>query len=189
MSEFWKAGSEIEDIVKELIPEYHGHLVDAEFCFVYKDKASQAEIEAGHVATIKKVSGVWKTLTEGKDFVILITYALWNELSTVEQRAMIDMALESAVVKLDKDGNEKLTEDGRPEFTLKAYDVVGHSAVIKRYGLDVFSKIGECARAAMATDTSITNVTPDEVESDEQPATDKSTGKTRKAKAGSQLLQ
>lgn len=152
MSDFWPVGKEITDLAGELIGKYHPEIATANFAFLYKDKASASEIESGQVGVSKKVSGMWHTLTGEKDFVVVITYDLWNELSTVEQTAMLDSALESCVVKKDKDGEDKLDDDGNPEWALKPHDIVGHSAIIARYGLDVFTKIGECARAAILKD-------------------------------------
>lgn len=149
--EFWTAGKEITDLAEELIGKYHTEIATASMVFLYRDKASPAEIESGQVAIVKRVTGVWNTLTE-KDYVFLITYELWNELSSVEQTAMLDSALESCVVKKDKDGEDKIGDDGNPEWALKPHDIVGHSAIIARYGLDVFTKIGECARAAILKD-------------------------------------
>lgn len=189
MGEFWVAGSEITDLAEELIGKYHPDLAVADFAFLYKDKASAAEIDAGQVGVAKKVSGMWHTLTGGKDFVVVLTYSLWNGLSNIEQTAMLDMALESCVIKLDKDGNPKKDEDDNPEWAIKPYDIVGHSAIISRYGLDVFTKIGECTRAAMSKDNTTADLTQKEEDSDEPSTTDRGTAKTRKAKAGSQLLQ
>jgi hypothetical protein len=152
MAEFWAVGKEITDLAGELIGKYHPEIATASFAFLYKDKASASEIESGQVGVAKKVSGMWHTLTDGKDFVIVITYDLWNELSSVEQTAMLDSALESCVVKKDKDGEDKLDDAGNPEWAIRPHDIVGHSAIIARYGLDVFTKIGECARAAILKD-------------------------------------
>ena len=183
MSEFWAAGKEITDLAEELIGKYHTEIATASFAFLYKDKAAASEVEAGQVGVAKRVSGMWNTLTE-KDYVIVITYDLWNELSTIEQTAMLDSALESCVVKKDKDGEDKLKEDGSPEWAIKPHDIVGHSAIIARYGLEVFTKMGECVRAAALKDridgaeevTTVTEVT-------NEP--DGGATKTRKSKKGS----
>jgi hypothetical protein len=149
--EFWKAGTEIEDLAKELIANYHSEIATSSICYLYKDKATPSEIEAGQVGVAKRVTGVWNTLTE-KDFLIILTYPLWNDLSSLEQKAMLDMALESCTIKLDKDGNEKVDEGGHFEWAIRPYDIQGHGKVISRYGLEVFNKIGECARAAALKD-------------------------------------
>lgn len=185
MADFWAAGSEITDLAQELIGKYHPEIATADFAFLYKDKASAAEVDAGQVGVAKKVSGMWHTLTGGKDFVIVLTYSLWNDLSNVEQTAMLDMALESCVVKKDKDGEDKLDDDGNPEWAIKPYDIVGHSSIISRYGLDVFTKIGECTRAAMAKDKD-DNVS-DGADDDADTAT--STTKSGKASKRGALLQ
>ena len=151
MSEFWAAGKEITDLAEELIGKYHTEIATATMVFLYRDKASPAEIESGQVAIVKRVTGVWKTLTE-KDYVFLITYELWNELSTIEQTAMLDSALESCSIKLDKDGNEKLDEEGNFEWVIRPHDIVGHSKTISRYGLEVFTKIGECIKTVSLKD-------------------------------------
>jgi hypothetical protein len=191
--EFWAAGKEITDLAEELIGNYHTEIATASMVFLYRDKASPAEIESGQVAIVKRVTGVWNTLTE-KDYVILITYELWNGLSSVEQTAMLDSALESCVTKKDKDGNEKLDEHGNPEeWAIKPHDIVGHSAIIARYGLDVFTKIGECVRDAATkdkADTSDNTVTAQkgsddlisEEEENDRPISDGSTKKSGKVK-------
>ncbi len=183
--EFWKAGDEIEDLAKELIANYHPEISTAEICYLYKDKATPSEIEAGQVGVAKRVTGVWNTLTE-KDFLIILTYPLGTDLSSLEQKAMLDMALESCTIKLDKDGNEKVDEEGHFEWAILPYDIQGHGKIISRYGLEIFAKIGECARAAALKDRiddedeAVKNDTVEEVKDDSVSTGGKT--KTRKTK-------
>ena len=151
MAEFWKAGNNVENLAKDLIAKYHNEIATSEICYLFKDKATPSEIEAGQVGVAKRVTGVWNTLTE-KDFLIILTYPLWNDLSSLEQKAMLDMALESCTLKLGQDGEEKINDAGEFEWTLRPYDILGHGKIISRYGLDVFTKIGECTRAAILKD-------------------------------------
>jgi hypothetical protein len=186
--EFWVAGKEIMELAEELVAKYHSEIATASMIFLYRDKASPAEIESGQVAIVKRVTGVWNTLTE-KDYVILVTYNLWNELSTIEQTAMLDSALESCIVKKDKDGEDKLNDDGSPEWAVKPHDIVGHSSIIARYGLDVFTKIGECVRSITTQPTAADAANESEYDdgevTDGKSVPDAGRKGTRKVKAGS----
>lgn len=151
MADLWYAGKDVINDAKELLGQYHPEVATANFSFVFKDKASTAEIEAGIVATAKKVSPLYKLLSKDDlDFVVVIAKPLWDELSLDEQKAHLDSALCSCSAKIDEDGEFKLDENGNAIFCLRQYDLQGHSEVLARYGVDAFSSVGERLKYAIS---------------------------------------
>lgn len=151
MGDLWYAKSDVVDIAKELLGEFHPEVATANFAFVFKDKASTAEIESGIVATAKKVSPLYKLLSKDDlDFVVIIAAPLWDELSATEQKAHLDSALCSCSVKIDEDGEFKLDTSGEVIFTIRQYDLQGHSEILSRYGVDVFAEVGSRIKSALA---------------------------------------
>lgn len=157
MSDFWYAGKEVVDVAKELLGQHHPEVATANFAYVFKDKASNAEAEAGIIATAKKVSPLYKMLSrDDLDFIIIISADIWSELSLDEQVAHLDSALCSCSVKLNDEGDFKLDDQGNSIFCLRPFDLQGHSEIIARHGIDVFSEVGERLKYA------ITKSSPDE---------------------------
>ena len=151
MAELWDASGTVEDTVKDLLGKYHPEVAAASFGYVFKDKAAQAEIEAGIVATAKKVPPIYKLLTKDDlDFVIVIAKDAWDELDTDEREAHLDSALCSCSAKLDEHGDFKVDAAGNPIFCLRAFDLQGHSEVLARYGIDTFAEVGARIKAAMS---------------------------------------
>ena len=145
----WDAGSEVEDTAKELLGAFHSEVATANFAYLFKAKASTAELEAGIVAQAKKVPPMFKVLTDDLDFVIMIAKPLWDELSPTERKAQLDSALCSCTAKLNEHGDFKTDEAGNPIFCLKQYDLQGHSEVLARYGIDTFAEVGSRIKSAL----------------------------------------
>lgn len=150
MSDVWKAGQDVEDIAKDLLGQFHPEVSVANFSYVFREKGSNAEVEAGIVCVAKKVPPLYKLLTKDElDFVILIDKMQWDELSPNERRAHLDSALCSCSVKIDEHGEEKLDASGNPIYVLRPYDLQGHSEVLQRYGVDVFAAVGLRIKSAL----------------------------------------
>jgi hypothetical protein len=150
MAEVWDAKGAVEDTAKDLLGKYHPEVAAASFGWIFKDKASLAEMEAGIVATAKKVPPVYKLLSKDDlDFVIIISKPLWDELSPAEQVAHLDSALCSCTAKVDEDGEFKVDDAGNPIFCLRQFDLQGHSEVLARYGIDAFAEVGSRIKAAL----------------------------------------
>jgi hypothetical protein len=186
MSEFWMAEQGIADRAKELIGKHHPEIATAEISYLFKDAASASEIESGQVCIAKKVTGIWKTLTNETDFVIILASDLWTELSTTQQTAMLDSALTSCTIKVDENGDQKIDKAGNPMWAIRPQDIVAHSSIIQRYGLEVLKDAGDCVRSFV--DVKVVD-TPDESEYDDGVADGNipngGTKKTRRSKAAS----
>ena len=151
MSDFWYAGKEVVKMATELLGQHHPEVATANFGYVFKDKASNTEAEAGIVATAKKVSPLYKMISrDDLDFIVVISADIWSELSLEEQVAHLDSALCSCSVKLNDEGDFKLDDQGNPIFCLRPFDLQGHSEIIARHGIDVFSEVGERLKYAVS---------------------------------------
>lgn len=148
MADFWKVSETIEQQAQDLLARYHPEVVTANFAYIFKDKPSPTELDAGIVAVAKKVSPMYKMLTEDLDFVIVICKAMWDELSPSEQTAHLDSALCSCTARLDDSGDFKVDDAGNPIFALRAYDLQGHSEALMRHGIDTFAEVGLRIKAA-----------------------------------------
>jgi hypothetical protein len=153
MSELWDASGAVKDTIEDLLGKHHPEVATASFGYVFKDKAAQAEVEAGIVAMAKKVPPIYKLLTKGDlDFIVVIAKDMWDELEPEEQEAHLDSALCSCSAKLDEHGDFKVDAAGNPIYCLRAFDLQGHSEVLARYGIDTFAEVGARIKAAMAKD-------------------------------------
>jgi|WetSurMetagenome_2_1015567.scaffolds.fasta_scaffold234266_2 hypothetical protein len=150
VSKPWLASDEVVDLANELIANHHSALAGAEIAYVMKQKATPAEAEQGLVCTAKKITPLMSVLCGEKDFVVLIAYNLWNELSSDHQRAMLDSALCSCSARIE-DGDFVLGDDGHPIWTIKNYDVVAHSEILMRYGVSVLQEAGKRIKEAVKT--------------------------------------
>lgn len=162
MADVWEAGSDVEDIAKELLGEFHTEVATANFGYAFKEKASVAEMEAGIVAKAKKVSPLMRVFTDELDFVIEIAKPLWDELSPNERKAQIDSALCSCSAKLDEHGEFKVDVSGNPIYVIKQYDLQGHSEVLARYGVDTFAEVGSRIKSALKKSQEVEDDEPED---------------------------
>lgn len=146
---FWAADDSVVNKAKDLLGRYHPDVATANFAICFKDRAGAAEAESGTVAVAKKVSPMYKALTDDLDFIILIAKPLWDDLSPYEQEAHLDSALCSCTAKIDEDGEFKVDESGNFLFCLRSFDLQGHSEVLARYGVDAFSSVGSRIKSAL----------------------------------------
>jgi hypothetical protein len=149
--EFWSVEKDVVELSESLIGKYHAHLSTARIVIMYRDKASAAELESNQICVAKKVSGVYATLTE-KDFLILVTYPLWIELSEEQKQAALDVALTSCNIKLDENDEPKLDDTGNPIWQIKPFNLICHGECVKRWDINMFEKISECIKDTLAKD-------------------------------------
>ena len=156
MSDFWIADKSIIEEVNELVAEYHPEIAPAKIAVVFKEAASKKEVEAGQVCTAKLIGGIYKTLTNDTNFVILIAQDLWLELSESQRRAMLDSALESCTVKV-VDGEEVIDAAGNPIYVIRPFDIVAHSSIVERHGgLSILTDISKCLKGIDSPEDSTT---------------------------------
>jgi hypothetical protein len=182
MSEYYQADATIIKMAEELIANFHPEVSDASFGFFIKAKTSKNDVERGIVCSAKKVSPLYNVIT-GLDFIIILSGDLWLPLSETEKKIKLDSSLTCCAVKMNEEGDEKLTEDGRPIYELTPPDLVEHIKILDRYGLQAVSSIEDKLRKLCQT-------TKNEDEYDdegdhEQPVSGKGKKGTRKTATGS----
>jgi hypothetical protein len=115
-----------EEIAKELLPKYHPSLVNCNIAFLYKNKSIKQRGKEV-VATAKK-SGILLKAISDYDFIIIISYEAWNNLSDKQKYFVVDDALEHCFVDTDDSTGETVTK-------IVNHDFSGFSNVIKRNGI------------------------------------------------------
>ena len=115
----------IEELAKELIAEFHSHLVNANIAYLWKNKKIT---KSGRtvIATAEKCSPKVKALCD-YDFIIVVSAPAYNDLTDKQRRAVIDHELEHCLVD-DNDAGEKVTK-------IVAHDVEEFGSIILRHGL------------------------------------------------------
>jgi hypothetical protein len=134
--EIIKTDHEVYNMIGELISQFHSQLADAKIvcCWMYDIKPDKdGNLRLGQCM---KAGGVHREI-HGYDFIILLNYNVWNnvEYTSEQKKAQLDHELTHADVTLDKDGEEKLDEKGRPVWRVRKHDVEDFSEIIKRYGV------------------------------------------------------
>lgn len=115
-----------EEIAKQLIPEDHPEVANAEILYLFTDKTVKRRGKV-QLARTMKASDLIDHLSGGADFVIVFSSEPWAALSEEQRVALVDHQLCYCDMKTDKDGNEG--------FTLRAADFEGFTANIERHGL------------------------------------------------------
>lgn len=122
-----KSGT-VEKIAVELIPKYHTHLVNAKIGYLFRNKPIK---KGGKIvlATAEKCSTKSRYLT-GYDFLLVVNYENWNNLTDKQKYAVIDHELCHMHIDDDETGE---SED--PKYSIIAHDCDEFYAVISRHGL------------------------------------------------------
>ena len=115
----------VEEIAKELIPKYHSWLACAEIAYLFCNKEITKSGKKV-VATAEKTSKKVKTLC-GKDFVLTVSYPIWNDLERNIKLAVVDHELMHMLIDDDDQGNQKCS--------IIPHDYEEFHAIIKRHGL------------------------------------------------------
>lgn len=136
MAEYWKA-DEPRDIAERLLGN-HPTVANADFLFVFKDKATKRNGEpvVGRAYTIpdKYKPGMERDY----DFIILIGEDVWRELSPKTKNARMDHLLACCI------GEEK-ESTGEMKYKTRKPTVSGFPEVIARHGInwdDQLNKLG-----------------------------------------------
>lgn len=125
----------VTDIGKEVIAAHHPHLTHVRVDFVVRDNTPTANGKE-RWGSARKIGGLTAFLADSDEvgdefFLIEIAGPVWNTLSSVERRALIDHELCHCHVELmDPDDS---TSDLK--LTLKKHDFEEFNAIIERHGL------------------------------------------------------
>ena len=120
----YEPASEVEKIARELIGQYHSHLVEAVIHYLFRKGPWTAQNRETW-GKASKVTGVNHYLT-GFDFIITISRDVWDELNESQRKALVDHQLEHC----NKDTDSK----GNPKFNIVGHDIEDFVSVICRHG-------------------------------------------------------
>jgi len=135
---YYKHAQEVEDIARDLIPKYHGHLLDfkvhLEYVFINKTpKRGGAEIWG----QCRKVTGFTAYLADQQGdepfFVIVISEPVWEILPQDKRVALVDHELCHAWALADQD--EDNDEADPVKLSLRPHDLEEFSCIVRRHGL------------------------------------------------------
>lgn len=95
MAEKWKAGTEIQDKINEMVGNHHPHLADIcyDIVVIFKEKASR---KGGYpiMGKTSKAPAILSVLGERQyQFVIEIGHDVWQKLTEAQQTALLDHLL------------------------------------------------------------------------------------------------
>ena len=133
---------EAKELSRTLIAKYHSHLVSCEIAYLFSNKTKKKHGREV-VASAKKASPELQFLA-GCQFVITISYPVWQELDEKVKLAVMDHELSHCMVEDDE-------ETGDTKYSLLPHDVEEFSGVILRHGLyttDLY-KLGNVVQEAM----------------------------------------
>lgn len=110
---------------------------DAEFVCVWQ-KGWRPDVDGVLLrASIKKASDMGRELGEEFDFAIVLNYELWNDTKISDELAEIDIfhQLCHAAPEMDRDGEQRRDDRGRPCWRLRKDAIREFPEVIAKYGL------------------------------------------------------
>lgn len=133
--DFFDKADSVEEIAKELIPKYHTHLINSRIAYLFKNKELK---KAGKtvIATANKCSPKEQALKayDGEDpfdFVIIVSYPIWNKLNEHQKEAIIDHELcHCWVEEIESDSEEA----GDKKNKILAHDYEEFGSVLDRHG-------------------------------------------------------
>ena len=117
----WMEAPAVEELAKQLIEKYHGHLAHAKIKYLFRQGKWSSQDKTTW-AKAYKVSERDNFLT-GYDFYVIVNLDVWNELGQESRTALIDHELSHC------GQNEKY------EWCIWGHDVEDFAAVVRRHGL------------------------------------------------------
>ena len=141
-------GTDVSELVTELIDQFHPHLRDVdvtfEFLSVTREKDDDGEFAGDHplklhgypCAAIVKINAYKLRVQGHADVLITINGEEWETLSRDEQRALMDHELTHVELKTDAEGNLSRDDLGRPKLKMRLHDhqFGWFDAVVRRHG-------------------------------------------------------
>lgn len=134
---------EVEEIAKELIGKYHGHLLDfkvrIEYAFTNKTPKNKGKEVWAYV---RKVSSLMAYLSEtqetaGDFFAMVVSKPVWELLPPDKRQALVDHELchlWAEADQADEDDADAIPEEP-VKLSLNSHDVEEFSPVVRRWGL------------------------------------------------------
>ena len=119
----------VEKIAKDLIRNYHSYLATQSIAYLFKNREMFSKGRCV-LATAEKTSAKVKALSEpaGYDFVIIVSYPTWLNLTSKQRSAVVDHELTHCFVEENDDTGEATTK-------ILPHDVDEFEEIIRRHGL------------------------------------------------------
>lgn len=116
----------VEELAKELIRDYHTHLINKKikYLFVNKPIKRQGQIVA---ATAEKISKKVAAISDNIEFLIVVSYPIYNDLSDELKRYVIDHELSHCFI-------DDPNDDGEEKNMLLPHDFEDFISIVERYG-------------------------------------------------------
>ncbi|MCU0918200.1 MAG: hypothetical protein MUC88_27095 [Planctomycetes bacterium] len=129
------AGPEPYDVLDALVAEARPDLVQLKIVLCWKSGWTVDQDGQLKVGKCCKPNEVSRALAQF-DLVILLNEEIWPQLTSLQKEELLFHELCHAVVVLDKNGDEKRDEAGRPCLRCRRHDIEEFHAVRERYGHD-----------------------------------------------------
>ncbi len=81
--------------------------------------------------------GTWllaKVCGELPDYVMILDAEWWEQADAPKREALVFHELMHAAIKVDKEGEPKFTDDGKPVWDIRGHDIEEFNEVARRYG-------------------------------------------------------
>lgn len=144
MASYSKGKPEVRALIGQVMARYHGPLVDAEvtvgllMCHPAEGEEHALKLHGYPCAATVKVTPLKQRVMGIEDAIITIDSATWATLSEGERAAVIDHELQHLEVAVDKDGEVRSDDQGRPRLKMRLHDwnLGGFAVIAGRHKAD-----------------------------------------------------
>ncbi|KAA8750043.1 putative metallopeptidase [Paenibacillus sp. UASWS1643] len=122
----------VNELLQDIISKNHTHLDDSEFLVIMKHGGwkSKGKTKFSGVAVLNEAI----RMSMDKDAILYLNADMWNQMTDPQKRYVIDHALCTLDVKMDKHDDVLEAPDGRPLLKTLPPDIEAFFAVITRHG-------------------------------------------------------
>jgi len=146
-TEYWKAGAEEKELLREIVGAHHTHLAEARIVILFRKPAASRDgvTEFGKASL---VPAKYRVLTNA-DFLVVLGFEPWEQFIPQTRRAALDHELSHCTVEWAPETDEtgRVVEDasGEPVLTnLPARDSQGHIIwKIRHHDIEEFTGVIE----------------------------------------------
>lgn len=124
-AEFYDASDDVVALARDIIQEYHSHLVEAKIKYLFR--TGNWEVKKRETWGQAKKVGKEVNFLTGYDFIVTVHRDVWEQLNEEEKRALLDHELQHCSAGTDDAGNKI--------WYIQGHDVEDFYAIIRRHGL------------------------------------------------------